>query len=161
LHRALDYLAKSTFLVISFTFFRNKHQQINVDSSRIFFIEKLTLHNVIFRSFQNYLNNSQSIHVAQTIRERSTFLSSFEVIHNQSFENERRKKKSTITSSYARNVFLQARNMFKKLISFFVVSRVIMTSSSRVWRLLFASYDSQNSTIRILRFFLFRIHFCT
>jgi hypothetical protein len=67
----------------------------------------------------------------------------------------------TVTSSYARNVFFQVRNMFNKLISSFVVSRVMTTSSSRVCRLLFASYDSQNSMIITLRFSLFRIHFRT
>jgi hypothetical protein len=53
---------------------------------------------------------------------------------------------------------LSSKNMFDKLISFFVASRVMTTSSSRAWRLLFALYDSQSSMTRILRLFLFRIH---
>ncbi len=69
------------------------------------------------------------------------------------------KKLICVTLLYARNVLLQARNMSKKLISFFVVSRVMTTSSSRVWRLLLVSYDSQNSTIKILRFCFFEFIF--
>jgi hypothetical protein len=69
--------------------------------------------------------------------------------------------KEAVTSSYARNVLLQAKDMSKKLISSSVVSRVMTTSSSRAWRLLLASYDSQSSTIKALRFFLFEIHFRT
>ncbi len=80
---------------------------------------------------------------------------------NQFFENEKRKKKSIVTSSYAKNVFLKAKNMFVNLISFFVASRVITANSSRVCYLLLESYDSQNSMIKILRFFLFQIHFRT
>jgi hypothetical protein len=67
----------------------------------------------------------------------------------------------TVTSSYARNVLFQVRDMFNKLISFFVASLVMTTSSWRAWRLLLALYDSQSSMTRILRFFLFRIHFRT
>jgi hypothetical protein len=55
----------------------------------------------------------------------------------------------------------QVKNMFNELISSSVASRVMTTSSSRVWRLLFASYDSQNSMIITLRFLLFRIHLRT
>jgi hypothetical protein len=65
-----------------------------------------------------------------------------------------------VTSLYARNFLFQARNMFNKLISSFIASRVMTTSSSRAWRLLLASYDSQSSMIKTLHFF-FRIHFRT
>jgi hypothetical protein len=66
-----------------------------------------------------------------------------------------------VTSLYARNVLLQIRNMFNELISFSVASRVMTTCSSRVYRLLLASFDSQSSMIITLRFSFFRIHFCT
>jgi hypothetical protein len=65
---------------------------------------------------------------------------------------------TSVTPSYARNVPFQVRNMFNKLISSSVVSRVMTTSSSRAWRLLLASYDSQSSMTRVLRLSLFRIH---
>jgi hypothetical protein len=58
------------------------------------------------------MNNTLSINVAQTTRERNSFLSSHEVIHNKSFENERRKRRSTVTSSYAKNVFFQLKKHF-------------------------------------------------
>ncbi len=48
-----------------------------------------------------------------------------------------------------------------RFISSFVAARRITTSSSRVCRLLLASYDSQSSMIIILRLSLFRIHLRT
>ncbi len=79
--------------------------------------KRINVNNAIFKSFHNNLNNTLSINVAQITRERITFMSSHEVIHNKFFENERRKRKSIVTSSYARNVFFQ----LKKHISFSVV----------------------------------------
>jgi hypothetical protein len=79
--------------------------------------QKINVNNAIFKSFHNNINNLLLINVAQTTRERNTFLSSHEIIHNKSFENERRKRENIVTSSYTRNVFFQ----LKKHISFSVV----------------------------------------
>jgi hypothetical protein len=135
----LDYLTQRTLLAVSFTFHRNNINKLTLKSSRMFFTKELTLHITIFRLFHNNFNYA---HKTQTCRERIAFLSSHEIIHNQSFENERRKKESIVTSLYAKTIFFQAKNMFNELISFFIVSRVMTTSSSRAWRLLLALYDS-------------------
>jgi hypothetical protein len=79
--------------------------QINVNISRIFFTKEININNAIFKSFHNNMNNTLSINVAQTIRKRNTFLSSYEVIHNKFLKNERHKKKNIVTSLYAKNVF--------------------------------------------------------
>jgi hypothetical protein len=124
----------------------------------MFFTKKLTLHIVIFKSFHN---NSNYAHKTQTDRKRIAFWSSHEVTHNQSFEDERRKKENIVTLLYARNFFFQAKNMCNEFFSFVVVARVMTTNSSRVCRLLLASYNSQNSMIITLRFFFFQIHLRT
>ncbi len=132
MRRVLDYSTKRTLFAISFTFHKNNINKLTLKSSRIFFTKKLALHITIFRLLHNNFNYALSIDNAQTCFKRIAFLSSYEVIHNQSFENERRKKRSIITSLYARNSFFQVKNMFNEFISSFIVSRVMTTSSSRV-----------------------------
>jgi hypothetical protein len=116
------------------------------------------LHIAIFKLFHNNSNNALSINDAQIVREWNTFLL-HQIIHNQFFENEKRIKKIIVTSSYAKNVLFQTKNMFKIFISFFVILRVITTSSSFVCCFLLALYDLQNSMIKLLRFSLFEFIF--